>query len=343
MSVARITFEITSRCNLACKHCMRDRSIGVDLEYDLIERVLLEIKPYGIDKVGFTGGEPLIHPRFKDVMETAVKMGYQVSFVTNGQRLAEFADFLAQPRIKDATERICISLDGADQATNDQIRGKGSFIKAMKGLLAVSSRGLPFVIKFTINSLNYPQLEEMVLAAGKLGAAQIHLSHLHPTPENMQAGLVMAPERWQSVQEEVERLKGVVKIPIYFSSENRTDEAIPICTQLAMVDYYIDSRGWLCLCCVLPGIAGPGAGRREKDRVADLHRTGFIAANKKLVSLIAKLRLATLKRLESGRLGELEHFQCMHCALQMDKLDWLERFPKSSWAKMLRESKGGVR
>jgi MoaA/NifB/PqqE/SkfB family radical SAM enzyme len=342
MSVARITFEITSRCNLACKHCMRDRSNGKDLEFELIERILKEIKPYGIDKAGFTGGEPLIHPRFKDIMETAVRMGYKASFVTNGIRLPEFADFLARPDIKAATERICISLDGASQETNDKIRGKGGYKKAMKGVLAASARGLPFVIKFTINALNHPELEEMVLAAGKLGAAQLHLSHLHPTPENMEAGLVMEPGQWQAVQEQVERLKEIVKIPLYFSSESRTDEAIPVCTQLAMVDYYVDSRGWLCLCCVLPGIAGPGSGVRERDRVADLHRTDFIAAHKKLIALIAKLRLASLKRLEKGQLGELEHYQCLHCALQMGKLSWLEQFPQSAWGKMLRKAKGGL-
>lgn len=343
MSMSRITFEITSRCNLACTHCIRDKSPGSDLEIDLIERVLKQTRVYGIDQAGFTGGEPLIHPRFKDILEIAVRMGYKVSFVTNGIKIPEFADFLAQPRIKDATERISISLEAMDQETNDKIRGKGSFKKAMNGVLVASSRGLPFVIKFTINTLNYQRLDEMVLEAGKLGAAQLHLSHLHPTPENMRAGLVMEPDQWQSVQDQVERLKQIVKIPIFFSSESRTDEVFPACTHLAMIDYYVDSRGWLCLCCMLPGIAGPGPAGKQKDRVADLHSTGLIDAHKKLISLIAKLRLASLKRMEKGQLSELEHFQCLNCAFQTDKLNWLSGFPRSSWAKMMRKAEGGLR
>jgi len=340
MSIARITFEVTSRCNLACKHCMRDRSIESDLDFELVRKILEELKPYGIDKVGLTGGEPLIHPQFKEIVEHAIKLGNKVSFVTNGLKLPEFADWLAQPHIKNNIERICLSIDGATEETNDAIRGKGSFKKAMKAALACSARGLPFVLKFTINSLNHKELESVVLLAGKLGASQLHLSHLHPTPENMRAGLAMEPVSWQSVQDEVERLKSLVKMPLYFSSENLTEEAIPICTQLAMVDYYVDSRGWLCLCCVLPGIAGPKTGEVELDRVADLHSISFIEANMKLIKLIGELRQVTLERMQKGTLGELEHYQCLQCAFQMGKLNWLEDFPQSAWAHLLAKAKG---
>jgi len=340
MSLARITFEITSRCNLSCKHCMRDRSLKNDLEPELIQRVLKEMKPYGIRKVAFTGGEPLIHPHFKNILEAVVRQGFVFSFVTNGLKLPQFADFLARPLLKEKLERICVSIDGADAETHDYIRGKGNWKKAMAGVLALKSRSIPFAVKFTINTRNHKQLEEMVLLAGKLGADQVQLSHLHPAPENMAAGLVMAPGDWRSLQEQVERLKEIVKVPLYFSSENLTDETMPICTQLAMLDYYVDSRGWLCVCCMLPGIAGTRSGQVEMDRVADLQTTSFVDAHKKLIELIRQMRLVTLERMEKGLLSELEHYQCLQCAFQMGKLDWLEDFPKSPWARLLKQAKG---
>jgi len=340
MSLARITFELTSRCNLNCKHCMRDRSLKNDLEPKLIARVLKELKPYGISKVAFTGGEPLLHPHFQKIVESVVRQGFVFSFVSNGIELPRFADFLARPAVKEKIERICISIDGADAEIHDRVRGRGTWKKAMAGVLALKSRGIPFAVKFTLNTQNHTQLEEMILLAGKLGADQVQLSHLHPVPQNMAAGLVMAPGEWKSLQEQVERLKDIVKVPLYFSSENLTDEAIPICTQLAMLDYYVDSRGWLCVCCMLPGIAGSKSGQPEKDRVADLATTSFVEAHKRLIELIREMRLRTLERIAQGRLSELEHYQCLQCAFQMGKLDWLENFPHSPWAVLFKQAKG---
>jgi MoaA/NifB/PqqE/SkfB family radical SAM enzyme len=340
MSLARITFELTSRCNLSCRHCLRNRSLENDLAPELVEKVLKQLKPYGISKVGFTGGEPLIHPQFKEVMQRSVELGFSIAFVTNGIKLPAFADFLASQGMKEKIQQICISLDGADAETHDKIRGRGNWKKAMAGLVACKSRELPFAIKYTINTVNLHQIEEMALMAAKLGAVELQISHLHPTPGNMKAGLSMEPSQWPELQEEVSRLKEIIKMRINFTSENLTDEAVPICTQLAMLDYYVDSRGWLCVCCMLPGIAGADAGQVEMDRVADLNTASFAEAHKKLVDLIGQMRLISIERIENGLLSELEHYQCLQCAFQMGKLDWLEEFPKSAWAKMLKKTKG---
>ena len=37
MSLARVTFELTSRCNLACRHCLRNRSLENDLAPGLLQ------------------------------------------------------------------------------------------------------------------------------------------------------------------------------------------------------------------------------------------------------------------------------------------------------------------
>jgi len=339
MSLARIGMEITSRCNLACVHCMRDRSIHTDLPLKLVRKILDELKPYGIHNVSFTGGEPLVHPQFKEIIREVVKRDYVLSLVTNGLKLPEFADFFAQPEVRGKVERVCVSLEGADEKTHEKVRGKGTWKKAMSGILALKARELPLAVKFTITAWNYRQLEEMVFVAGKLGADQLQLSHLHPTPENMAAGMMIEPEQWRKMQEQVEQLKKLVKLVVYFSSENLTDEAIPMCTSLAMMDYYVDSRGWLGLCCTLPGIAGRKPGQAEPERVADLNTTSFVEAHKKLVKLISRMRLASIERIEKGLLSELEHFQCLQCAFQTGKLDWLEQFSESTWAQMLKKAK----
>ena len=178
MGIAKLNFELTTRCNLNCGHCLRDRSLNSDLELGLIKKVLKEVKAYGINRVGFTGGEPLLHPEFKEIIEHCVQEGFSFSLVSNGILIPEFIDFFNSPKIRDKLQYIAVSLEGADEETNDAVRGRGSFKKALKGILSLRAKKIPFTIKFTLNRLNYKKLEEMVLFAGKLEASQVDLTQL---------------------------------------------------------------------------------------------------------------------------------------------------------------------
>lgn len=340
MSPARVNFELTGRCNLSCTHCLRDKTLRAELKPALFKKVLKELQDYGIKRVSFTGGEPLLHPHFQELVEYAARAGFEISFVTNGILLPKFIGFLAAPAIKPQLERVCISLDGPDPKTHDKIRGQGSFARTMKGILAAQSRGIPFVIKFTINAQNCKQLEQMALLAGKLGAGELQLSQLYPTPENLRLGLALPPDQWESVQAEASRLLSLLKIGLVFSAGIFFEEAFPTCAHLAMSEYYVDSRGWLCLCCMLGGIAGRDARAVEKDRVANLATTRFVDAHRKLIGLIGWFHLQRLERIKQKRVSPLEHYQCLACGFHFGKLDWLQDFPKSPWAQMLKAAQG---
>ncbi|MCS6858154.1 MAG: radical SAM protein, partial [Sandaracinaceae bacterium] len=60
----RLTLHLTDRCNLNCRHCLRDPGAQPkDLPLSLIERLLDEIKCYSKEAVVvLTGGEPFLHP-----------------------------------------------------------------------------------------------------------------------------------------------------------------------------------------------------------------------------------------------------------------------------------------
>ena len=66
----RIVIELTNRCNLSCGHCFDERHAATgDLPLTVLEKVLREGKSCGIEQVSFTGGEPTIHRRFKEIIE----------------------------------------------------------------------------------------------------------------------------------------------------------------------------------------------------------------------------------------------------------------------------------
>jgi len=337
MSQARVSFELTSRCNLNCQHCLRDKSRDKDLDPALVKRVLEEVKTYGINFLSFTGGEPLIHPDFEEVIRYSVEQGFEISLVTNGLCLQEFSGLFSDKSIKEKISLICVSLESTDKDTNDHIRGKGSFERALKGILYLKAEQIPFALKFTINSLNYQKLEGMVMFAGRLGAREVQFAHLHPTPENLKAGLVLKPRLWYRVQKEISQVQSLVRIPIKLSAGGWMEDLFPICAHLAMTEFYVDSEGWLSVCCILPSLAGAEPG---KERVANLNQTSFISAHRRLIEVLKDFFLKRLERIEKNQTRELDHFQCLACALYFDKLNWLKEFPDSEWYQLWQKALG---
>jgi len=73
-----IVFHLTDRCPRTCLHCLRDPAArATDLPLELFERALDQVGPlHGVSHVGLTGGEPLIHPQFAEVMGSIARRGF---------------------------------------------------------------------------------------------------------------------------------------------------------------------------------------------------------------------------------------------------------------------------
>ncbi len=57
--IKNITLEVTRRCNLKCRHCMRGNSQNKDINYKYIDYILQN--NHSIGRLFFSGGEPLLN------------------------------------------------------------------------------------------------------------------------------------------------------------------------------------------------------------------------------------------------------------------------------------------
>jgi len=130
-------FELTHRCNLACRHCGSDctaASDHPDLPASKILEVLTAIRERhdpGRITVVMSGGEPLCYPGLFDLGQQVTELGFPWGMVTNGW--AWTPDTIAAAR--DAGMRtVTVSLDGLAD-TRDWLRGRdGSFERAVRTL-----------------------------------------------------------------------------------------------------------------------------------------------------------------------------------------------------------------
>ena len=81
-----LELEITDFCNEKCTHCYhpehKEKWFLKDLEK--LNRMLAEFGNIGFMHVVVTGGEPLLHPEFKEICKLAQKNRYLISVKTNG-------------------------------------------------------------------------------------------------------------------------------------------------------------------------------------------------------------------------------------------------------------------
>jgi MoaA/NifB/PqqE/SkfB family radical SAM enzyme len=125
-----IQIEPTTRCNFTCGFCCGRSMVQSDIDVTRFERALDDFA--GAEHLELQGeGEPLMHPRFFDMVDLARDRGVRVSFITNGSLLSpETVDRLLR---SGAVEKVSISLESADGDTFRAIRG-GKLEKVVAGI-----------------------------------------------------------------------------------------------------------------------------------------------------------------------------------------------------------------
>jgi mycofactocin biosynthetic radical S-adenosylmethionine protein MftC len=174
-----LTWELTYACNLACIHCLSSsgRRDPHELSTEQCLAVIDELARMQVFYVNIGGGEPTIRPDFFTIIDYAVAQGVGVKFSTNGSRIdASVASRLAGSDYID----IQISLDGADAATNDAVRGEGSYATAIAAMDHLAAAGFgQFKISVVITRQNVTQLDAFEALAAHYGA-ELRLTRLRP-------------------------------------------------------------------------------------------------------------------------------------------------------------------
>lgn len=81
-----VELHLTDLCNLKCEWCtdkeLRNNSASLDL--NVVERLMDEFGENGTGVTIEGGGEPTIHPNFKEIVEIAAEAGVDLGLITNG-------------------------------------------------------------------------------------------------------------------------------------------------------------------------------------------------------------------------------------------------------------------
>lgn len=211
-----IQWHLTERCNLRCRHCYQGAGLPPEMPGDDVLREIdgaaamfraweteqgIRVNP----SIHFTGGEPLLHSSFHDIVLHARDSGLRVAVMTNGCRVTDDD----ARRLRDAgVFDVQVSLEGPEPLHN-AIRGKGSFRAALRGVQALVRAGNRVSANVTLSRLNASRIRETAEIARTEGFSSIGFSRLVPCGrgETLFADLLSAGELREAYAE-VQSLDG---------------------------------------------------------------------------------------------------------------------------------------
>jgi selenobiotic family peptide radical SAM maturase len=156
-SVFTLQWHLTQTCDLHCKHCY-DRSDRYSLRLQEGLEILDDFsrfceKRHVRGQISFTGGNPLLYPRFPALYRAAKERNLNVAILGNPAP-RESVDELAaiQPPLF-----YQISLEGLE-SHNDHVRGQGHFQRSLEFLDTLRDMGIYSMVMLTLTRDNVHQV-----------------------------------------------------------------------------------------------------------------------------------------------------------------------------------------
>lgn len=176
--------EVTTACNLKCKHCYKDAG-NMKVQHintiNLIKHSKTMIEN-GLTVVELTGGECLLHPHIWEIIEHFVTNNKIeiLAIVTNGYFLTE--NILKRLKVYIKKIFFNISLDASTHKTHDSFRGvNGSWVKALNALKLTKKYGFLTRAAMSVYPENFFDIEKTLLLAIKSGAKVFAWSPILPS------------------------------------------------------------------------------------------------------------------------------------------------------------------
>jgi cyclic pyranopterin phosphate synthase len=169
-----LRLSVTDRCDFACVYCMppggeAEHAVRPELlSFEEAARLVALFAQLGIDRVRFTGGEPLVRRDIVRLVELVRRQSgvERLVMTTNGSRLSELAHALSEVGLTG----VNVSLDSLDAGRFAEITRGGSLARVLAGIHAALDAQLEVKLNIVaLGGLNDGEAARLVDWAWSLG------------------------------------------------------------------------------------------------------------------------------------------------------------------------------
>lgn len=186
-SINYLRVSVTDRCQFRCTYCIPENGIEQMnhkeiLSLEEIYTVIRKFTMLGVDKVRFTGGEPLVRKGILGLVESVAGLEKikDIAMTTNGALLEK----MAKPLKNNGLQRVNISLDTLNENKFREITRTGELSDVIKGIEAAKKEGLG--VKFNVvlmKDFNDDEIEDLIELTN-IYQADVRFIELMPIGEN---------------------------------------------------------------------------------------------------------------------------------------------------------------
>lgn len=156
-----VVWELTLRCDLACRHCgsRAGRARPEELSTDEALDVVRQLAEMGAREISLIGGEAYLHEGWFEVARAITDRGMGLTMVTGGRGITRER---ARQLREAGADAVGVSVD-ALEPLHDQLRGvDGAYRSALDAIRFLRAEGLRVSVNTQITRLALTQIEALV-------------------------------------------------------------------------------------------------------------------------------------------------------------------------------------
>ena len=168
--LSRCELILTGCCNFRCPYCRRVG--GPDLDFGQAERTIRLWAAEHLYAIRFSGGEPMMYPRLKELVMAARGFGIEkIAVSTNGSAPL----YLYQRLIEAGVNDLSVSLDACCAADGEIMTGQADEWEQIVANIRALARSVYLTVGIVLNDQNAARASDVIRFAVNLGVSDIRV------------------------------------------------------------------------------------------------------------------------------------------------------------------------
>ena len=165
----KLRLNLLDACNMRCMYCMPEdqkfNKLSDLLTPEQIKTIVTNLTQFGIEEVRLTGGEPLMHPQFREILSALKKCDLKkLAITTNAILLDKEMDFLIENNIKN----LNISFDSLNENSFNFITKTITFQQVLNSILKANDLGFNIKINAVMmKNINFEEIDQFLEFSSK--------------------------------------------------------------------------------------------------------------------------------------------------------------------------------